>query len=215
MLVGRTESKLHEVAREIEERGGDAGVVRCDVAMPDQIDAAVEATVERFATIDVLVNAAHHNTRSGRLLDVADEEIELQWATGPRATLRFMRRCHPYLTGGGAVVNFGSGAQLTPQRFGIYAAMKDAIRSISRAAAVEWGPDGIRVNVVAPLVSSPTMDEEVPEERRAALLRGVPLGRIGDAEHDVGSAVVFLSSDAAAFVTGQLLLVDGGQTYLR
>jgi NAD(P)-dependent dehydrogenase (short-subunit alcohol dehydrogenase family) len=216
-VVGRTVSKLDDVVAEIERRGAVAQAVRCDVHEPSEIDDTVTATLARFGTVDVLVNAAHHNSRKNTLLDVSDEEIELLWTTGPRATLRFMRRCHPHLRGGGSIVNFGSGTQFSPQQYGVYAGMKEAIWAISRAAAVEWGPDQIRVNVISPLASSPTMDAGYvgAPERYGELLGRIPLRRVGDPESDVGQLAVFLSSPAASYVTGQLICVDGGQAYHR
>src|SRR6478735_29412 len=110
-LIGRTASKLDAVAEEIRALGSDALVVPGDVSDPAQIDDAVDRTVERFGRIDVLVNTAHSTTRQGRLLKMDDDEIEALWTSGPRATLRFMRRCHPHLVGGGCIINFGSGTQ--------------------------------------------------------------------------------------------------------
>jgi NAD(P)-dependent dehydrogenase (short-subunit alcohol dehydrogenase family) len=113
-VVGRTGSKLRDIAQTISSRGGRAEAVECDVSRPEQIDSAVQIVVECFGTIDVLVNAAHHNSRGGQLLEVDDADIELLWSTGPRATLQFMRRCHRWLRGGGSVVNFGSATQFAP-----------------------------------------------------------------------------------------------------
>jgi NAD(P)-dependent dehydrogenase (short-subunit alcohol dehydrogenase family) len=214
-LVGRTESKLANVAGEIEARGESALAVRCDVGEPADIDSAVDAAVARFGTVDILVNAAHHNTRRGVLLDLTDEEIELLWVTGPRATLHFMRRCHPHLRGGGAIINFGSGTQMNPVNYGMYAGMKEAIRAISRAAAVEWGPDQIRVNVISPLVESPSMDADFAGRGVTVALNRIPLGRVGDPEADIGRVAVFLAGPDAAYVTGLLMSVDGGQQYHR
>jgi NAD(P)-dependent dehydrogenase (short-subunit alcohol dehydrogenase family) len=100
---------------------------------------------------------------------------------------------------------------------GGYAAAKEAIRVLSRAAAVEWGRHGVRVNVVLPLAESPGMGtwwEDLPEAG-SGLVDRVPLGRIGDAEQDVGRAVVFLVGPDAGYITGSTLMVDGGHDYLR
>ena len=213
-LVGRTESKLLAVATEIRRRGLRALSVLCDVGEREQIDAAVAATLSEFGRIDILVNAAHHDVRRGTLLDMADEDVELLWRTGPRATLRFMRQCHPYPRGGGSVVNFGSSAQMNPPNFGVYAAMKDAIRSLSRAAAVEWGSDLIRVNVIAPYTDSPSMIADLAS-RGGPSSYNIPLGRVGDAENDIGRVSVFLASEDASYLTGQFLVLDGGFAYHR
>jgi NAD(P)-dependent dehydrogenase (short-subunit alcohol dehydrogenase family) len=185
------------------------------VASADAITATVDAVVDRFGTVDILVNAAHHNTRDGRLLEVAEEDVDLLWRTGPLATLRFMRACHPHLVGDGSIVNFGSGSQYAPEGFGVYAGTKEAIQAITRAAAVEWGRDGIRANLLVPHVTSPSMQAAlVDPERRARSLARIPLGRFGQPV-DIGRAVAFLAGPDARFVTGQVLNVDGGMLYHR
>jgi meso-butanediol dehydrogenase/(S,S)-butanediol dehydrogenase/diacetyl reductase len=215
-VVGRTESKLLDVAKEIRERGSAAISVPCDVGDIAQIDAAIETTVSEFGTVDILVQAAQHLARVGDLLDMPDEDIELLWTTGPRATLRFMRKCHPYLRGGGSIINFGSSTQIKPHHFGVYAATKDAIRALTRAAAVEWGPDQIRVNMLAPVTDSPNwIADRARRNDNSPPGLGVPLGRVGDAERDIGRVVVFLAGEDSAYLTGQFLLADGGFAYHR
>jgi meso-butanediol dehydrogenase/(S,S)-butanediol dehydrogenase/diacetyl reductase len=190
--------------------------IQCDVADPTQIDAAADATVERFGSVDIRVNAAHSNSRLGPLFDIPDEAIEWLWSTGPPATLRSIRRCRPHLLDGGAIINVGSGTQRTTSRYGDYAGMEDAICAISRAAAVEWGAQNIRVNVIAPPGGSPSMDSDLADAGgQAALVNRVSLRRVGDPEHDVGRVVVVLASEDSSYVTGQLLMVDGGNPYHR
>jgi NAD(P)-dependent dehydrogenase (short-subunit alcohol dehydrogenase family) len=214
-VVGRTLSKLETVVGGIESFGGHAVAIRCDVGSSDEIDATVDGVVTQFGTVDVLVNAAHHNTRGGALLDVDDEDVDLLWRTGPLATLRFMRACHPHLAGGGNIVNFGSGAQFAPEGYGVYAGTKDAIQAITRAAAVEWGRDGIRANLIVPHVTSPSMEAALADPaRRARSLASIPIGRFGQPA-DIGRVAAFLAGPDAAFVTGQTILVDGGMKYHR
>ena len=215
VVAGRTLEKLEVVADEIEARGGRARALRCDVGVEDDIIATVDAVVAEFGTVDILVNAAHHTTRGGWLLQVDERDVDLLWRTGPLATLRFMRACHPHLRDGGSIVNFGSGAQYAPEGYGVYAATKDAIQAITRAAAVEWGRDGIRANVIVPHVTSPSMEEALADPaRRARSLASIPLGRFGLPE-DIGRVAAFLAGPGAAFVTGQVIVVDGGMKYAR
>jgi NAD(P)-dependent dehydrogenase (short-subunit alcohol dehydrogenase family) len=214
-VVGRTLEKLDIVADEIEARGGRARALRCDVGSEDDIEGVIDAVVAEFGTVDILVNAAHHTARGGWLLQIDERDVELLWRTGPLATLRFMRACHPFLRDGGSIVNFGSGAQYAPEGYGVYAATKDAIQALTRAAAVEWGRDGIRANVIVPHTTSPSMEEALADPaRRARSLAGIPLGRFGLPE-DIGRVAVFLAGPGAAFVTGQVLVVDGGMKYHR
>ena len=218
VLAGRTASKVEAVQREIADQGGEALAIGADVAVAEDIDRCVTATLEAYGTIDILVNNAISQPL-GPLLEVSDATFEAGYLSGPMATFRFMRACHPYLVGGGSIVNVGSGVALRPSTagFGCYAAVKEAIRSLTRAAACEWGPLGIRANVIMPLSMSPAMEGFFAgfPEMAQEMLGQIPLGRMGDSQHDIGAAVVFLCSDAAAYITGITLPVDGGQDYVR
>jgi len=218
VVSGRTESKLLETCKEIERRGGTALPVECDVTNSEHIEACVAKTVERFGTVDILVNNAQI-VPLGRLLDLEENNFQDGWTSGPLATFRFMKACYPYLKGGGSIVNLGSSAALRWDMtgYGAYAAVKEGIRSLTRAAAAEWGPDGIRVNVIMPHALSPGLKwwtENRPEEA-AAFVKTIPLGRIGDCEKDIGRAVVFLVGPDAGYVSGTTLMLDGGQAFLR
>ncbi len=217
MITGRTQSKLDAVAAEIAGRGGRVATAAGDVKLLADIERAVAATVERFGTVDILVNNAQE-VPMGYLLEVDDEAVQAGLASGPLATLRFMRLCHPYLRGGGAIVNMASGAGVRPDpiRRGAYAAAKEATRALTRAAAMEWGPDGIRVNAVLPYAVTPSVERlavEFPQEYDARRLAN-PLRRIGDAEKDIGRAVVFLVGPDAGYITGASIPVDGGNAFV-
>lgn len=218
VAAGRTLEKVERTAATITERGGTAVALRCDVTDPTDVDACVARTVADHGTVDILVNNAHVPPL-GPIAEIPEALFDAGWQTGPLATFRFMRACYPHLKGGGAVVNMGSGSAIRPDlsAFGAYGACKEAIRTMSRAAACEWGRDGIRVNVVLPLAMSPSMAGflEAHPEAREGVLGAIPLGFIGDSERDIGPAVVWLCSDAASYVTGTTLCVDGGQDYVR
>jgi NAD(P)-dependent dehydrogenase (short-subunit alcohol dehydrogenase family) len=99
-----------------------------------------------------------------------------------------------------------------------YAMTKEAVRVLTRVAAVEWGRFGIRVNAICPLAETPGMDEfdsAAPGAMSEMVLPLIPLGRLGDAEADIGRAVVYLASKDASYVSGTTLMVDGGYNYLR
>lgn len=218
VVAGRTVSKVERTVATITERGGTATALACDVTDAVQVQACVDLAVSEYGTVDILVNNAQVPPL-GPIAEIPEELFDMGWRTGPLATFRFMRACYPYLKGGGTVVNMGSGSAIRPDlsAFGAYGACKEAIRTLSRAAACEWGRDGIRVNVVLPLALSPAMAgflEEHPEARDG-VLGAIPLGFIGDSEDDIGPAVVWLCSDAASYVTGTSLCVDGGQDYVR
>jgi NAD(P)-dependent dehydrogenase (short-subunit alcohol dehydrogenase family) len=215
--MGRTESKIAAVHDEIVARGARALVVAGDVKNLADIERCVAATVAEFGTIDILINNAQE-VALGSVLELADADVTAGWESGPMATLRFMRACHPHLVGGGAIVNMGSRAGVRPDPVdrGAYAAAKEAIRAFSRAAAMEWGADGIRVNVVLPYAMSPALERlavERPEDYEKSR-RAVPLARIGDAEIDIGRAVAFLVGPDSGYITGATIPVDGGNAFL-
>jgi len=217
-VAGRTLSKCEAVVAEITERGGTAQAVRCDVVSRDDVDACVAAAQEAYGPVQILVNVAQ-SMHYGSIRRLTEEAFEEQWQSGPVGTLRFMQACFEDLRKtGGSVVNFGSGSSLTAQpAMGGYATVKEAIRVLSRVAAVEWGPHGVRVNVICPLAASPGMDSwsgDLPAAGNSLVDR-VPLGWLGDAERDIGRAVVYLVGPDGRYVTGTTLMVDGGHDYLR
>jgi NAD(P)-dependent dehydrogenase (short-subunit alcohol dehydrogenase family) len=217
-VAGRTESKLRDTVKLIEQRGGRALPMACDVCRPEQVQACVQATLRALGRIDILVNNAQI-VPLGRLLDVSDEQFLEGFESGPLATLRFMRACHPYLKGGGVVINLGTAAALRsdPIGYGCYGAVKEAIRTLTRAAAVEWGPDGIRVLNIIPLAQSPGMDAWQASSPREydEYCAQIPLRRMGDCERDIGRVVAFLCGPEASYVTGTTLTIDGGRDFLR
>lgn len=217
-VTGRTESKLHTTVAQIRERGGEAEAFVCDVMDAEAIRQCVEAVVARFGGIQILINNAQV-VSLGRILDITDEAYLAGIESGPLASLRLMRACYPYLKGDGSVVNFGSSSAIRwdPIGYGAYASAKEAIRALTRAAACEWGADGIRVNCILPLAKSPAMADWIQQrpEESAAFFKTIPLGYVGDCEQDIGRAVVFLCSPDARYLTGHSLPLDGGQAFMR
>ncbi|WP_182346342.1 SDR family NAD(P)-dependent oxidoreductase [Tomitella gaofuii] len=217
-LAGRTYEKVEQTAKEIRERGRDAQAFTCDVTDEYEVATLADKVVDHFGSLSILVNNAQ-TVINGRLLDITDDDYAMVMDSGPLATLRLMRACHPHLSGGGAIVNLGSaaGVRWDPSGYGIYAASKEAIRALTRTAACEWADDGIRVNAILPLSTSPglaTWTEQRPDEAEA-YLSTVPLHRFGDPESDIGAAVAFLCGDEAGYITGHSLPVDGGQVLMR
>ncbi len=214
---GRTLAKVEETRDLIEERGGSALAVAGDVRDAADLAACVDATVERFGGLQILVNNAQE-VPLGSLDDVDERAFVRGWESGPLATFRLMRLCHPHLKGDGCIVNLGSTSarRWDAAGYGAYAAVKEAIRALSAAAATEWGGDGIRTNVIMPHAKSPALaawTEANPEEA-AAFVSTIPMGRIGECEQDIGEFVALLCSDGAGYVSGQTIAVDGGQAYV-
>ena len=215
-VAGRTAAKLEQTCAQIAERGGKALAVTGDVKDPASLAAMVETTVAGLGGIDILVNNAQE-VPLGKLLDVTDAAFLAGFESGPLATLRLMKLVHPHLLarGGGTIFNLASSAAIRWDMtgYGAYAAVKQAIRSLTRAAAAEWGRDNIRVLTIAPHAESPGLKwwvENNPDEAEA-FFRTIPLGRIGKLEADIGRAVVVLCGDELGYLTGATIPLDGGQ----
>lgn len=214
MIAGRTLEKCQAVVEEISSIGGSARAHQCDVAVRAQVDDMVSATVAAFGGIDILVNNAQSAVQKP-LVELTDDDVELCYRTGTLATLYGMQAVYPHLVarGGGAIVNLGSSTAIEGNRtFGAYAMAKEGIRGLSRVAAREWGPAGIRVNVVVPAAMSPGAEEfrtSHPQRFQRQLDR-IPLRRMGDPESDIGRAVVALVSDDMGYQTGQTVMLTGG-----
>lgn len=216
-VTGRTLSKVENTAREIIARGGAALALECNVKDADSLASTVAQTVAHFGALNILINNAQE-VPMGTLHDLTEASFEAGWQSGPLATLRLMKLCYPHLKGDGSIVNLASSAtkRWDMSGYGAYAAVKEAIRSLSRAAACEWGVDNIRTNVILPHARSPGLEwwiEKNPEEAKA-FFATIPMRRVGECEEDIGRFVAQLCSPGSGFVNGQSIALDGGQAYL-
>ncbi len=202
-----------QLAADIESAGGEALFVNLDVADETQWEAALRATVERFERIDILVNNAGI---SGAVPDrMSTDHFDRLMAVNARGTFLGVKHAIPELrkAGGGAIVNVSSISGLVGQQFVHmgYNAAKAAIHLITKSAAVQFAKNNIRVNSVHPGFMPPmrTSVTTADPAQRAAMLERVPMGRSGLPE-EVATAVLFLASDEASYITGAELVVDGG-----
>lgn len=197
----------------ISDLGENVAFLNGDVSDPDVAAQAVALAVERFGKLTGLVNNAHAS-RQKPLLELEAADWELSFGTGFWATVQFMKAAHPELSKvGGSIVNFGSGAAISGQETqAAYAAAKEAIRGMSRVAASEWAPSGIRVNVISPLAHTSGVEawSKAAPEQYEQVLKSTPMGRFGDPQTDVAPIVAFLLSEDSQYMTGQTLMADGG-----
>ncbi|WP_067439560.1 SDR family NAD(P)-dependent oxidoreductase [Nocardioides jensenii] len=216
--IGRTASKVERTCAELAELGVTARPYEFDVTDEDGVPALVDQVAADFGRLDILVNNAYFGAY-GPLLEMSPSQFQRGFRSAPFAAFNFMKAAHPHLVaqGGGSIVNLVTSAMVRwdPTTYGAYAAAKQALRSLSRTAAVEWGPDNIRVNSIAPHAMTPALEgwaERNPEEADE-FVASIPLRRIGDPLADIGRAVASLVSPELSYLSGATIPLDGGQAF--
>jgi NAD(P)-dependent dehydrogenase (short-subunit alcohol dehydrogenase family) len=214
MIVARRADRLAAVAAEIRSRGGEAVAVAGDVTEEATAQTAVARALEMYGRLDVAVNNATDGPLPALLAEIDSADFERGLATNVHGTFYGMKHQIPAMiaSGGGCVVNLSSVAALMGvSHLSAYVAAKAGIIGLTRTAALDYADQNIRVNVVAP---GPILTDDLAaagERAQQGAAAAVPMGRVGSVS-DVAAAVLWLCSDAASFVTGATLPVDGGQS---
>ena len=216
-IVDLDESRALAVAQEIEDKGGRAVAMRCDVSQAADCQRAVQETVAAFGSLDILFNNAGIIRRAS-VLEISEEEWDRAMAVNVKSIYLLSRYAIPVMekAGGGAIVNTGSGWGLVGGQNAVsYCASKGAVVNMTRAMALDHAAQKIRVNCVCPgdtdtgMLRSEAQQLGSTTETFLAEAADRPLGRIGKPE-DIAQAVLYLASEASSFVTGTTLVVDGG-----
>ena len=200
------------VARKI---GNTAVAIKCDVTKRGDIDAAVAETLSAFGGLNVLVNNAGVAHLNKPLLDIGEKEYDRVFAVNVKGLFMFTQAVVPAMRGkGGVIINIGSTAGLRPRPgLSAYNATKGAVHNLTKTLAVELAPDKIRVCAIAPVATDtpllPTFLGPAPGMREK-FIATVPLGRLAQVQ-DIADAALFLASDEAKFLTGNIMEVDGGR----
>jgi NAD(P)-dependent dehydrogenase (short-subunit alcohol dehydrogenase family) len=211
VLTGRREKEGAEVVAEIKKTGGTASFIRADVSKDADIVKAIDFVVATYGRLDVAFNNAGVEML-GPLDQVTEEQYRSTFDINVWGVLNSMKHEIPAMLkgGGGAIVNTSSIAgHIGLAQASIYVATKHAVEGLTKAAAVEFAKQGIRVNAVAPGTINTEMVARFPKEAQEWLKSQHPVGRFGASE-DIAAAVLYLASDGAKFTTGAILAVDGG-----
>lgn len=220
VVTARNLEAAESVVSEIKERGQRAIACRCDVTVSAEIEAAVAAARVEFGRLDALVHNAtsRFSGRPTPLEEVTDEDWDDQVAVGLRGALFCAKAAFPELrrTKGSFVILVSNAGIEGSLPLPVYSAVKGAQRTLVKSLAREWGPDGVRVNALAPVAMTPAMAEFFKAEpgMHQYIEFRAALGRVGDPEMDIGHALNFLIGMDSAFVTGQTLVVNGGALML-
>jgi NAD(P)-dependent dehydrogenase (short-subunit alcohol dehydrogenase family) len=220
LLIDNQGDALAETTAQFTAAGLPAVAMTADLRNEDSPRRIVDTARASFGRIDALVNNAIATNEPKPLTDITAADYDLVFDVGPKATFFLMQAVYPTMAaaGGGAIINLGSASGTGGQaRFAAYAGAKEAIRGMSKAAALEWGRDNIRVNVVCPFADSPGVQfwQEIAPKDFDRALKSVPLRRVGRTNEDIGAVVAFLVGTDGDYLTGQTIHVDGGMGVYR
>jgi NAD(P)-dependent dehydrogenase (short-subunit alcohol dehydrogenase family) len=212
VVASRKLPPCEAVADEVRAKGRRASAVRCHVGDWDDCQALVDATVREFGRIDVLVNNAGIAPVPPSLAEVTADLFDKTIAVNLKGPLRLTALAAPHMPAGSSIINVSSKASLHPTPFTmVYAAAKAGLNALTKATAIELGPQGIRVNaIVCGTFHTDSLHASLPsEELQAQMASNVALGRIASADEIVGTAL-YLAGDASSYLTGALIVLDGG-----
>lgn len=217
MVTGISDEDTQETVRLIEEAGGRALAIKCDVSKENDIKAALDKTIEAFGRLDFAFNNAGIEQPVKPTVDITTEEWDRQFAVNLRGVFLCMKHQIPLMLkqGGGVIVNTSSGAGVKGFRGqAAYTATKHGLIGLTKSTALDYADANIRVNAVCPgIIETPMMDRFTggTDSGREEVIAQEPVGRMGKPE-EIAATVLWLCSDLAGFVVGASIVVDGGQT---
>lgn len=214
VVSSRKEEACTEVVESIRAEGGEAIAVACNISYKDQLKHLVDRAIEEWGSVDILVCNAAVNPYYGPMADMPDEAYDKVMNSNVRSNFWLCNMAAPHMGEGGRILIVSSiGGNQGSGTLAVYGMSKAADSSLVKSLAVEWGPRGITANCIAPGLIKTDFSRALWENEKllGAVERRTPVRRMGDPD-DIGGVAVFMASPAAAYVTGQTIVVDGGLT---
>ncbi len=216
VVSSRKPEACEEVAEGIRKAGGEATVIAANISRKEEVEALVAKTVEKYGRLDCMVPNAAVSPYFGPMTGLEDDAFEKLMNNNVRSSLWLAKLARPHMLkqGGGTIIIISSiGGIRSGGNLGGYGVSKAADFGLARALASEWGVDNIRINCIAPGLVKTDFAKALWEDdvRRKRTEATTPLRRLGEPD-DIGGVAAFLASKAAAFITGQIIVADGGVT---
>ena len=216
VVSSRKQDAVDEVAEQFKSEGLEATGIAANMGSSADIHALVDKTVEVYGGLDIIINNAAANPVFGPVQNTDERAFDKIIDVNLKGPLELCKKAYPVLQrrGGGSIIHISSIGGLKPEAgLGIYSVSKAAIINLTQAMAQDWGADNIRINAICPGLIKTRFSEALWSNEKILdrFLKHIPLGRIGEPD-DVAGLAVFLASDAAAYCTGGVYMVDGGYT---
>jgi dehydrogenase/reductase SDR family protein 4 len=216
VISSRKQETLDEMAGQLQSKGYEVTGIACNVGNMEELDVLVNKTIEKYGTIDVLVNNAASNPVFGPIHETSLDAYDKIMNVNLKAPFHLMKLCFPYLreSADGSVINISSIGGISPESgLGIYSVSKAALISMTKVFAKEWGDHNIRVNAICPGLIKTKFSEALwsNDKIMGHMMKSLPIKRVGTSE-EIGAAALYLASPASSYTTGAVLTADGGFT---
>lgn len=216
LISSRRPEAIEAVGSEFSRENIEVTATTAHMGIPEDIEALVDKTMEKYGGVDILVNNAATNPAYGPVIDTEEGAFDKIMQINVKAPLELSKKVYSSMKarGGGSIINISSVEGITPEPgLGIYSVSKAALISLTKVMAKEWGADGIRANVICPGLIRTKFSEALWKDKKVveSLMKTLPLPRIGESEEIAGLAL-FLASDASSYSTGGVFTADGGFT---